>query len=57
VPCARIAATAPEVRPGYIEKAWLAEFMNSLTACDSTTGRPWPPYSVGIGRLIQPPSE
>ena len=52
----RIAATAPDVRPGYIAKAWLAETVYSETACASTCGRPWPPYSGGIGRLIQPPS-
>ena len=49
-------AMAPDVRPWNISNAWLADSTYSLSAVDSTCGRPWPPYSSGADKVGQPPS-
>ena len=43
-------AIAPEVRPWYISKLWLADRIYSVTAVPTTCGRPCPPYSSGAGQ-------
>ena len=50
------ASMAPWVRVMTWEKERLADFHISLTATASRRGRPWPPWSGGQGRAIQPPS-
>src|SRR3990170_3647885 len=53
-PLTTIAAIAPCVSPLYISKLWLAEQRYSEIAVDTTCGKPWPPYSCGAERVVQP---
>src|SRR5688500_17288079 len=53
-PLTRIEAIAPWVRPLYISKLWLAEQRYSAIAVETMCGRPWPPYSGGADKVVQP---
>ncbi len=49
-------AIAPDVRPWYISKLWLAESTYSPIAVPITCGRPCPPYSSGAVSVGHPAS-
>ncbi len=48
------ASMAPWVNIGQSEKAWLDAFHISLTAVNTTLGKPWPPNSGSQPRPFQP---